>query len=206
LLNKQHHKQHHAHAPFQAPLDQASPPSEKDPSTDGPKEPTSTKDQPLPQFPTLKLLNNQPPNAAHATLAPTLQPQLPKEPDITILLEASPLLSPSNGQSQETPLPNQLERHRDNLPKKSATCPTTTQSNQVANALPYALEHPSEQCELAVEILNLINSYLTLAYNLTFSIVIAKIHHFDLIFFRYRRLVYSNYMNLIHSHVFLLFY
>jgi hypothetical protein len=140
LLNNQQHKQHHAHAPFQVPQDKASPLLEKDPSTDGPKEPTSPKDQPSPQSPTLKLLNNQPPNAAHATPAPTLQPQLPKEPDITILPEASPLLSPSNGQNQETPLPNQLERHRDNLPKKPATCPTTTQSNQVADALPYALE------------------------------------------------------------------
>ena len=136
LLNKQHaHAASHPAPPGQASLN-----SEKDPSTDGPKEPMSTKDQPLPQSPTLKLLSNQPPNAAHATPAPTLQPQLPREPDITRLLVASQLLNPSNGHNQEIPLPNQLERHRDNLPKKSATCPTTTPFNQVADALQHALQ------------------------------------------------------------------
>jgi hypothetical protein len=140
-------KLHHAHAPSQEPPALVSPPSEKEASTDGPKPQMSNKDLPSPLSPTLKSLSNQPPNAAHATPDHTHLPQLPKEPDITISLVASQLLSQSNGQRVETPPLNQLEKPRDNPPKKSLTYPTTTPFNQVADALPYAQEPPSEHSD-----------------------------------------------------------
>ena len=96
----------------------------------------SPKDLPSPQFQTLKSLRHQPPNAAHATTDPTHPPPMPREPDIMISQEASQLPSQSNGPKAETQPLNQLEKPKDNPPKKSTMSATTTPFNQVADVLP----------------------------------------------------------------------